>query len=509
MSDQAIDATLQPSAPAPDGGLSSRVGVGMVVMGALSVCAKAMSLLAQLVLTARLTKVEWALGGLAISIAAFPAVLQNAGLSSVLVHRQRGFKVWSRGAASLGMLLGLVACLAIIGVGVVAASAYHSPDLVGLMVFVGVTVLVNSAGVVPSARLQIDLRYGTIAKIALLSNLSLNLCSASMALYGLGPYACVVPQLLGGIVNVSLLWRHSHAPLRFGIHPRIWKFLLADASAIIITNLMWAVANYGDNVIVSTFATKEQLGVYYFAYTLSFQIVQVIAGNSQPVLMSALAKLADDPPRQARAFLRGVRLLAALFFPFIAALAVFCPEALHLVYRDKWDDAIPIIRVLCLGMTLFLISMPTGALLSAQGRFRTTMHFSLVIAVEFLLVVGAGAYLGGVLGVAIAVALHHWISGTIGIWLGLRPGGLGLREIPGLYLPPGICCAVAILAAFGAKLALASAGAKLLVILPVGTIVLFGVYAIALRLAFPDLSGQVVQQFGDVAGKIRGRFARR
>lgn len=483
--------------------------MGLVLMGGLSVLSKVMSLAAQVVLTSRLTKVEWALGGLAISIAAFPAVLQNAGLSSVLVHRQRGFRVWSGGAASLGMLLGVVACLAIIGVGAVAAPAYGSPELVGLMVFVGTTVIVNSAGVVPTARLQIDLRYGTIAKIGLLANLSLNLLSVSMALYGLGPYACVAPQVVSGIVNVALLWRHSHAPLSFVVKPRVWKFLLGDASAIIITNLMWAVANFGDNVMVSIFASKEALGVYYFAYALSFQIVQIIAGNAQPVLMPALAKLSHDPPRQVQAFMRGARLLAALLFPFLAALASFCPEVLHLVYTDKWNDAIPIIRVLCLGMGMYMLSsMTIGSLVTAQGRFRTTMVFSIFNAVEFLTMVGLGAYLGGVIGVAIGVAVHHWFAGTIAIWLGISRGGFKLKDIPGLYIAPILACCAAMLAAYAIKLGLARVHAHTLVVLGVGGPAEFAAYALALRLIAPETARQARAQIVDIVRKVSGRFSR-
>lgn len=475
----------------------------------LSIAAKSMSLLAQVVLTSRLSKVEWALGGLAVSIAAFPAVLQNAGLASVLVHRQREFDRWAKGAASLGVALGVVAWIAIVGAGLVAAPLYKSPELVGLLVFVATTVLVNSAAAVPNARLQIDLRIGTIARVGLVSNLALNSLSAGMALYGLGAYACVAPQVVSGLVSVVLLWRHSGVPVRFGIEWRIWLALLADASAIIITNLMWAIANFGDNIAVSAFASKEELGVYYFAYSLSFQVVQMVAGNAQPVLLPALTRLADDPPRQAAAFLRGARILASVCFPFIAALGFFCPQVLSLVWGSKWDDAVPIIRVLCVGMCLFLVSMSSGSLITAQGRFRTTMYFAIFTAIEFIGLVTLGAYLGGVLGVAVAVAVHHWLAGTVGIWLGVSRGGRGLLDIFGVYWAAALACGGAILAAYVVKQWALPACAHPLAILAAGGAAGAVAYVVVLRVASPSAAKDAWRQLYEVFSKVRGRFGGR
>lgn len=491
--------------------LSSTVGTGMVFMAALSIATKVMSLLTQVVLAARLTKVEWAIGGLAVSIAAFPAVLQNAGLSSVLVHRQRGFGLWSRGAASLGLALGLIAWVSIVGAGVVAAPLYHSPELVGLMVFVGTAVLVNSAAVVPSARLQIDLRYGTVAKIGLLTSLTLNCLSAAMAFYGLGPYACVVPQVVSGLVNVSLLWRHSGVPVQFRINLRVWRFLLADAATIIVTNLMWAVGSYGDNIAVSLFASKESLATYFFAYTVSFQIVQMMAGNAYPVLLPALTKLSHDPTRQARAFLRGVRVMASVCYPLIGALALLCPQLLQLmrpVWGHKWDDTVPIIRILCVGMCLFLVSMSTGSLFAAQGRFKATMYFSIYAAMQFIGLLSLGAYLGGVIGVAVAVAVHHWIYGSALMWLGVSRGGLGLRDIAGTYWAAGLACLGAILAGYAAKRLLLPVDANPSAIVAASGVAGAITYVALLRVLSPEAALDARVQLLAVWGRLAGRFGR-
>lgn len=512
MADHAPTLTpADPPAPAA-ASLTSAVGMGMAFMTMLTLSSKAMLLLTQVVLVSRLSKVEWALGGLAVSIAAFPAVLQNAGLSSVLVHRQRNFRRWSEGAASLGVLLGLIAWLAIVGAGFVVAPLYHSPDLVGLMVFVGTTVLVNSAGVVPVARLQIDLRYGTSAKIGLLTNLTLNSLAAAMAIYGLGPYACVAPQVIAAIVNVTLQWRHSGVPVQFRINTRVWRFLLADAVAIIVTNLMWAVSNYGDNIAVSTFASKETLGTYYFAYSVSYQIVQMVAGSAQPVLLPALAKLADQPERQAAAFLRGARVLATVCYPFIAALAFFIPDALHLmrwVWGTKYDDSAPIVRVLCVGMCLFLVNMSSGSLIQAQGRFRTTMYLAIFTAVEFIVVVTIGASLGGVMGVAVAVAVHHWLGGTVCIWVGVSWGGKGLLDIFGVYWAPTLACAGALLAAYVVKHWMLPADAHPAAIIAAGGVAGGVVYLGLIRMIAPTAAHDARLQLAGVFSKLLGRFARR
>lgn len=515
------------SAPA---GLSSAVGSGMIWMAALSLSTKFMSLLAQVVLTARLTKTEWAIGGLAISLSAFPAVLQSAGLASVLVHRQRAFHLWSRGAASLGGFLGIIAASAIVLVGYLAAPRYHAPELFDLMIFVGATVLINSLTAVPAARLQIDLRYQTVARVGMVASLVTATMSAAMAFYGLGPYACVAPQVLAATFNCVLLWRHAHEPFWLRFDRRVWKYLFADGSAIIITNMMWAVGNFGDNVIVSIFASKEKLAIYYFAYTVSFQIVQMIAVNAQTVLFPAFSKLLNEPERQAKAFIRAARLLASLTYPLIAGLAFCAPKLLTLVYGSKWDDAVPLIRVLCVGMGAFMVSMCAGSLIMAQGRFRAFMFYAIYSAAQFLLLVGVGAWLLGVLGVGIAVALHHWLAGNVGVLLGIRRSGLGVVALRGIYAPAllstGIMLACTIALArfvlpdsldplawllgityFDTPIVLPSRTNPLAWLVGV-SITGAMIYAVALRLISPAAFEDSRAQLANLAGKITRKFGR-
>src|SRR5436190_13327638 len=96
----------------------------------------------------------------------------------------------------------------------------------------------------------------------------------------------------------------------------------------------------------------------------------------------------------------------------------------RMFFEDKkWEDAIPVLQALSLGMAFRVVASPGGSLIQAQGRFRVILITNIINAIVFLALVTLGARMGNVNAptlwgrpattVGIAVAVYFALIGPI------------------------------------------------------------------------------------------------
>ncbi len=98
---------------------------------------------------------------------------------------------------------------------------------------------------------------------------------------------------------------------------------------------------------------------------------------------------------------------------------------------------------MCLGMSLRTVGWPAASLLQAQGRFKTRMRLSVLAVAMFFPATITGTWLGGVQGLAIAVAVFYSVMATIEIGFALRPGGQIFYHLYQIFTIPLVASALA------------------------------------------------------------------
>jgi O-antigen/teichoic acid export membrane protein len=233
------------------------------------------------------------------------------------------------------------------------------------------------------------------------------------------------------------------------LYLRRWRYLLADSTLMLGTSLAITCVMQGDNLMLGLFHSKEVLGVYFFAYNLSTQTGQLVAANLGAVLMPALTKLAADLPRQLNAAIRATRVMLLIGIPLSFIQAALVEPAVTLVFRGRWDAAVPVVQYLSIGMAMTLVNGCTSSILQSQGRFRFLLVWNAMVAVVFLAAVAVGAKVGAAVSVSVAVALIFSCIGPVGLYLALRPGGGRFRDVLSVYIRPlavSVCALAACLA---------------------------------------------------------------
>jgi PST family polysaccharide transporter len=448
-----------PSPEPPRDNLARRTAHGFLWLMAQTIGSKIVGMAGQVVLAWLLVPADLGLWGTASIVMGFSGLIQQAGIRETLIHRQRTYHLWANTAfwmsASLGLLGAALTALAAWP----AAMFFHEPRLFWMLMFLAATAPIMSLDQVAEAKLQNQLRFGLLAAVnwgVAVAQLGLTILFAVIIPAPYKAYSFVLPRPVIALSRLTILWNAGRPPIRWNLHVSRWKYLLSDSATLFTSNLFLMLQWQGDYIVLGrVYADKSILGVYFLAFNLSIQTMQLFTGNLTGVLFPALSKLQGDPQRQIRAFLDATRLLALVAVPLCLLQMGVADPGVRLFFQDaKWQDAIPVLQALSIGMAFRVVASPGGSLIQAQGRFRVILITNVINAIVFLGLVTAGALAGNVHAasrwlhpattVGIAVAIYFALIGPIFLYIAIRPSGGTWGDIWRVYAAPMLTSAVAV-----------------------------------------------------------------
>lgn len=218
--------------------------------------------------------------------------------------------------------------------------------------------------------------------------------------------------------------------------------LLGDALPIALSQVAAFCTLSADLWLTGSFLGIEDVAYYGSAK----QLVLLLGVPEQLAMLTIIAIIPDLYARgqlvQLQRVVRQAVTLAAL--PAIAAAAVLiaCPTfVLSSIYGDKYVAGGTVLVVLTLGQLTANVLGPCGYVLLMTGRRWTVLAITLSCGIAAIVLGAAGAYFGGMKGLAIAAAsctavqiILEWIAARwfVGIWCHASPTMIGeaLRRPP-------------------------------------------------------------------------------
>jgi PST family polysaccharide transporter len=429
------EAITDKAAPAGPALMGDRAARGFVWLLAQTMLLRAVTVIGQLVLAYLLTQEDFGVVALALTVHAFASILQQGGLTEILVKRQAHLHRWSNTAYWMSLALGASAGLLMAVGAPLAAIVYGNQRIIPLLIVLSISMVPAGLIVVPEAKLSAELRFRTLAVVGAVSVSAQMVLAVLFAALGMGAISMVLPRPIVLSVHALVVYLLARPRVRLRPQVRRWRYLISDNITLVLGKLCLLATLQGDYMVLGILTTERVAGVYYFAFGLSMQTMTLVTSNLGNVLFPVLSKL-DDPVRQTQGFIRAARLLALVGVPLCLLQAGLADPVLRELFKGKWDDAIPILQILSLGMALRLVGSPAGSLFNAQGRFRTVLVLNSCYAVAFLSAVTAGALIAGGIGVAVGASIYFGLLGPVHMYIAISGNKGTWRDVWGVYAVP-------------------------------------------------------------------------
>ena len=467
------------------------------------------SFFSQIVLARLLMPEAFGQIGLAYTVTALVTAIVSFGIDDVLLTRSRHIRLWVAPAFWSSLALAFAGMAVMLAAGPIAARLYHAPGLTGLIAVMAINLPLGAASTVPVVKLRAELNFRYLGSYATAETVAIQLATIACAAAGLGAYSFVLPLPAAAGIKAIIFWWKAPSLIRPGHRRLQYRHLVGSGLMVLSTRIMIAAVNQGDYIVLGLLASQSVVGVYFFAFRLAAQPLQMLAGGFGGVLFPAFRQLENDPARQMDAALRASRILAYTITPVCFLQAAEAAPLLHLMFGNRWNGAVPLVQILSLGLPGDALAWVAGALLIARGEFRRDVRLVAMFTPPFFACVLLGVWLGGAVGVAIGVSLFYALIKPVNSWLVFRHA-MRVPDILHIYVVPLTLGLVTIGAAYGVAEAPPLSGNAVLQVVLIG---LLGTvfYAAGLRLVAPATLREIIDhlplgRLGGVGRRLR-RFA--
>jgi O-antigen/teichoic acid export membrane protein len=487
--------------------LSHRAARGSAWMFAQTISSKVVSTIGMVILAWFLAPEAFGQVALAFTIASFAGFLQAAGIRDILVQRQRHFQRWANAGFWMSLAVALIAGILQVAIAPTASAWFNSPQLTGLIALLALRGVLEGLATVPLSRLQIDLRFRFIASLTFACALATTVFSILMAWLGFGAYSFIAPLAIVSGLQLIAVWLTVPTPVKPELHLRRWKYMLSDSALLWGASLLVMIVTQGSYIILGALHAPEVVGLYFFAYNLSTQTMQLLVGNVSNALFPALSLLQGDPHRQHNAFLRASKSLAILAVPACLMQAALAGPVIRVFFDPKWEPAIPVLQVLSVGMAFVVLSGPVVGLLKAQARFATYFWWQVWCAIGSITLVSIGGWYGGALAVSVAVTIHYAVFGPLAVFVAIHDAERALRKTAGVFLAPCLGAAVALLPVVVFLTLMPRSFLYDVLAMAIALVMVLGVYPIIIRIVTPDSYSETMKHMLALLDRMRGRQA--
>jgi PST family polysaccharide transporter len=185
----------------------------------------------------------------------------------------------------------------------------------------------------------------------------------------------IVPSLIcGGAISMIASWWYSR---KISIHrPAMTAFQMAHevtallklGFAFMISGLMITGASYAVRIFILRKLGFEAAGLYQSAWNLGSMYVGVIIGAMGADFYPRLTAAAKNSAISNRLVNEQTQVGVLLAGPGVIGTVTLAPWVIMVFYSPQFGQAVEVLRWLCLGVALRVISWPMGYLVIASGR---------------------------------------------------------------------------------------------------------------------------------------------
>jgi teichuronic acid exporter len=351
-----------------------------------------------------LTPTDYGLATLAGLFANYLSLLNELGFSVTLVQRQTRDEETLRHVFGALLAIGLVWTLALFLAAPLIGALTREPRVVALVRFISIQFLTMPFGVIPQARLSMDMRFRRLALADLLAPVVGGGVTLLMAHGGAGAWSLVVGVVVTTATRTVLL--NLLCPvLRL---PRLGLSRLRDLAGfsglVVVQNSLWYWYTQADSFVVGRTLGAAELGIYAVARQLTHIPLERAMGIVNSVALPAFSQVKTDSDYVRRGYLKVLSVGSGYAFPVFWGLAVVSDPLVSLLVGAKWLPAVPVIQLLCFSMPLRMLNAFTGSALTAVARQDVAIKSLLLAIVVIPGSVVAGSH-WGIIGVAAAWAI--------------------------------------------------------------------------------------------------------
>ncbi len=308
-----------------------------------------LNLIFGIVLARQLSETDYGMVALITIFTTLAGSIQSAGFTQALANlkpptwRDYNAVCWFNVVAGCSMYVVLFLCAPLL------AAFFSLPALTDVARVAFLSIPISSLGIIPNAKLWIELRNRELAVAAIVPLLLSGTIGIWLAFHDYGYWSLVWQQLTFISLSAAIKYYFTRwiprLPVDFSPVRRMFSF----SSKLLLTNILTVISQNVQTFIFGKLLPINTVGQFSQASkwnTMGYSFISnTMALVAQPVLTSA----DDEEGRQQRVFRKMLRFTSFVCFPLMFGLALVAHEFIMVTIGDKWQPSAILLQILCIG----------------------------------------------------------------------------------------------------------------------------------------------------------------
>lgn len=359
------------------------------------------------ILARLLTPKDFGLIGMIVVFTGFANLFSEMGFGAALIQRK---VIEERHLSSifwLNITVGLILTCIFLAAAPLISTFYSEPRLRILTMLISINFFLGSLKAVQFSILSRSMDFRKLAVIETTTMVIAGGFAIALALIGYGVWSLAWQMIITTIIGVVLFWFFTDWRPRFQFDKNAVKELLGFSGNLLGFNVFNYWARNIDNLLVGKFITSAGLGIYSKAYGLMLMPLTQVSATLGRVMFPSLSKTQDDKELTKRIYLKTIGAIALITLPMMTGLVVIADSFVLALLGPKWEDIIPVLRVLCLVGITQSIGTTVGWIYSSQGRTDLMLRWGIVSGTIGIISFIIGIWIGSVIAVAYCYAIAN------------------------------------------------------------------------------------------------------
>jgi O-antigen/teichoic acid export membrane protein len=305
-------------------------------------------------------------------------IMNTAGINSALIARRDRLEEAANAAFVANVIMGVVSFgLAWIAAPYIA-QFFHAPEITDMFRILAVFLPINGLGLVPDSLLQRNLRFQTRLIPDLSRNITKGLTSIILAVMGFGAWSLIWGQIVGEVIPVIISWLLVDWRPGWKFDRQVTREVLTFGGHIIIVELVGALRNNIDYLIVGRMLGARNLGYYTMAYRIPELTIRSVNNVVGRVSLPILSRIQTDKEVLRGIYFGYIRYIALFTFPIGFGLALVSGLFIETLLSAEWAPAALPMALICVALTISSVGYVPGVLFKAINRPDILVYLSLV-----------------------------------------------------------------------------------------------------------------------------------
>ena len=341
---------------------------------------------------------------------AISQTLIDSGFSNALIQRKDRTDVDYSTVFYFNIAIGIFLYIIAFFSAPFIAEFFNQPLLTSLFRVITLTFIFNSLIVVQRAITTINIDFKRQAYINVTSSVSSGILGIILAFNGYGVWSLAFQSVAHSIISCSLYWKYTKwTPLLlFSIDS--FKRLFSYGSKILASGLLHTFYMQLTPVLIGKFYPPSALGYYSRAEHLANLPLHNITMVLQRVTFPIMSKIQDDDQRLIMIYGKYLRVSSMVIFYVIFLLVVIAEPLITILLGEKWQSSILPFQLLCVAFIFDHLFSVNLNLLQVKGRSDLFLYLEIIKKTISVILILAGLYLGGVIGLCISRIIYSQIA---------------------------------------------------------------------------------------------------